>query len=277
MRRVVIGAWLGFGGVGCVLSGSEEMTYGEALEALQATVDSGKGEALVSEPIEITTQFTLGQAAADAAQELRDWVASQLPCAELSLDGATLTMDLGTLDDACTYQGKTYAGVIVLEVVSADADAVLVRHTWSSLTDGTLTADGSADVTWTQDAATERHVAHEIVWTDDTGRVIDARGDRTQRYLDEAAGIWGGFGESGTRDWNDSETGDWSLDIDGIEVRWQDPVPQAGVYTLLNPDSKTLTMAFERVDDDTIRVTMSGTRDDLVFDVSAWGVITEVE
>lgn len=276
MRRMIIGASL-VAGVGCAFEGSDEMTYGEALEALQATVDSGKGEALVSEPIEITTQFTLGQAAADAAQELRDWVASQLPCAELSLDGASLTMDLGTLDDACTYQGKTYAGVIVLEVVSADADAVLVRHTWSSLTDGALTADGSADVTWTQDTATERHVAHEIVWTDDTGRVIDARGDRTQRYLDESLGIWGGFGESGTRDWTDSETGEWSLDIDGIEVRWQDPVPQAGLYTLLNPDGKTLTMLFERLDDDTIRVTMTGTRDDLVFDVSAWGVITEVE
>ena len=45
-----------------------------------------------------------------------------------------------------------------------------------------------------------------------------------------------------------------------VEMRWADPVPQAGSYTLETPAGKTLSLGFSRVDADTISVTVTGPR-----------------
>ena len=51
-------------------------------------------------------------------------------------------------------------------------------------------------------------------------------------------------------------------------MRWDDPVPQAGRYTLATPFDKMLALDFARVDSDTIQVTVSGPRRSFSFDVS---------
>jgi hypothetical protein len=51
-------------------------------------------------------------------------------------------------------------------------------------------------------------------------------------------------------------------------MRWDDPVPQAGSYTLVTPDDKTLSLSFSRVDTDTIGVTVEGPKRSFSFDVS---------
>jgi hypothetical protein len=48
------------------------------------------------------------------------------------------------------------------------------------------------------------------------------------------------------------------LAIDGVQMRGQDPVPQAGRYSLVAPNGKDLQLLFERQDDDTILVTLDG-------------------
>ena len=62
---------------------------------------------------------------------------------------------------------------------------------------------------------------------------------------------------------------EWDLAIDGVQMRGQDPVPQAGTYTLTFPDGRELVLTFERIDEDTIRVTLTGTRVPHTIDVSS--------
>ena len=79
----------------------------------------------------------------------------------------------------------------------------------------------------------------------------------------------------GTRDWS-TEAGDWLLDIESVEMRGQDPVPQDGSYVLTTPEGDELVMVFERLDEDSIQVTVSGIRGgDRVWVVNSTGQIEE--
>lgn len=95
-------------------------------------------------------------------------------------------------------------------------------------------------------------------------------GDRTQSAL--AGGIAEGIREDGTRTWK-GDRGTWELGIDGVQMRWSDPIPQAGSYSLTTPYDKSVSMSFSRVDVDTIRVTVSGPKRDFSFTVSKAGSI----
>lgn len=56
-----------------------------------------------------------------------------------------------------------------------------------------------------------------------------------------------------------------------MQIRWADPVPQAGTYTLSNPAEKAITMTFSRVDDETIKVTVKSGDKSFDFDVKRIG------
>ncbi|MDP7111328.1 MAG: hypothetical protein QGH45_05165, partial [Myxococcota bacterium] len=75
MRETLIRGLLPLVLVGLSASCFEDrMTYGEALEAVAEAAVSAKGESMTQEIIEISTDFTLGAAAAEAAEELRGWL-----------------------------------------------------------------------------------------------------------------------------------------------------------------------------------------------------------
>ena len=103
------------------------------------------------------------------------------------------------------------------------------------------------------------------------GRSGTGSGDRTQRPL--AGGISEGFSVDGSRKWS-GKRGDWDLDIDGIEMRWTDPVPQAGSWVLTTPDEKVISLDFDRIDDDTIGVTASGGDRTIELQVSKLGAVS---
>lgn len=249
----------------------DRMTYGEALQAMSESATSAKGESMTQEIIEISTDFTIGGAVEDAAQELHDWLASQIECSEVTVDGATVTVDFGTLEDDCTYRDHTYAGLWTITVQSNRDDEVVVDHEWTDLTNGEVTLDGQAQVTWSEDDHSRR-VVHGVTWSDDE-RVIEASGDRLQTLLDPDAGLDAGIMVEGEREWV-SDGGTWTLDIDAVEMRGQDPVPQAGLYTLTTPDLDVVTLDFQRLDEDTIEATLACSWKTWVFHVSADGRIT---
>jgi len=246
----------------------EELTRAEAQEALDEVTLSTQAQALTYDSIDISTQFTIGGAVENAAQEIRDFMMSQASCNTVTVESGTVTIDYGTLNDDCLYKGRTYAGVHTITVVKTDMAELQVNHTWTDFTNGIVTVSGTATVTW---AGTEltRQVEHELNWqrTGDAGTSFTGRGDRTQRLLDTQQGISAGIQIDGSRDWTTSR-GQWTLNIDGIQVRPQDAVPQSGTYTLTNPDGKTLTLSFSRVDDTTIEVQVAGTRRDFTFNVT---------
>ena len=73
---------------------------------------------------------------------------------------------------------------------------------------------------------------------------------------------------NGERNWH-GPRGDWHLDIEDVEIRGQDPVPQAGSYHLTTPRDKDLSATFERIDDDTIQVTLQGPTRKMVFRITS--------
>lgn len=250
------------------------LTRAEARAALEETVRAARGEALTLGVVEVSTDFTLGEAAADAAETLRAWWASQAPCAVVTRDGATVTVDFGDLADDCTWDGRAYAGIAVFTLDRVNQDDALVTHEWLGFTDGVTTVDGLAEVTWTGGDDPSREVVHEAAWTSGDFAWVGS-GDRIQTLLDPAAGLAGGIGLDGERAW-ETDGGTWTLAIDGVEARPQDPVPQAGVYTLVTPAGKTLGLGFDRVDASTIAVTLTGVRGgDVVVMVTPTGAIDD--
>jgi len=257
---------------------SGQMTKLQALDALQRSSESSRGETATSEPIEVSTDFTIGEGLAAAAEELAAWWDSQAPCTEVSTVGTVTTLDFGDLSDNCTYNGHTYAGLVDIEVQLNSLTQAEVHHGWTGFTNGDVTVDGGALVTWDWDDTLTRSVQTEHTWTDNAeGDTVDVVGAHTFGLLDPAGvDVWQGMSLEGERTWTD-DSGDWVLDMSEVEFRLQDPVPQAGVWTLTSPEDKELVLTFARLDAATIEAVVTGVYGgDIVYHVTALG-IEEVE
>ncbi|HKO50532.1 MAG TPA: hypothetical protein VJV79_22570, partial [Polyangiaceae bacterium] len=227
-------------------------------------------ENLAAASVDISTNFTIGGALERAADELKTFVNSQLPCAEVTLQDATLTIEYGVNPGNCLYRGHAFSGTSAVTVGKNATNEVVVDHVWTQLSNGVVKLDGTARVTWNLSDKT-RHVAHDVQWTQlASGRSGRGTGDRSQKPL--AGGIAEGIQIDGSRSWT-GQRGTWDLAIDGVEVRWSDPVPQSGSYSLSTPFGKSVSMSFSRADDDTIKVTVTGPKRDFSFTVSKAGAI----
>lgn len=257
-----------------VAAGCQALTRAEAAEALEEAEVASQAQALTSSSVEISTNFTIGMAAEDAAMQLRSFVESQLPCAAITVEGATLTIEYGANPGSCVWQGQRYAGVHQISVMRNDMDDVVVSHRWEDFRNDTVSVTGTAMVTWSFEDPS-RHVVHELTWTRSSdGRMGTGSGDRVQRPLE--GGILTGFSVDGSRSW-EGESGLWTLDIDDVEMRWVDAVPQAGLYTLTTPAMKVLSLGFERVDETTIQVVITNGAREYDFDVTTLPAETETE
>lgn len=246
---------------------AEELTYGEAKEAVQEAALASEAAQIAEGTVEISTSFTLGKAAEEAAAEVRDYIQTQLPCAEVTLEDKTLTVEYGALPGDCAWHGRTITGTHIITFARTDG-TIEVSHEWQNVSNGRVEVDGTANVTWDLEDKS-RHVVHELTWTRlSDGRSATGSGDRVQSPLD---GEWkNGISVNGTRGW-EGERGTWALDINDVEWRWIDPVPQSGSYELTTPKDKTLTLSFSRVDENTIEVTVEGAKRDHKFRVTSVG------
>jgi hypothetical protein len=254
---------------GCPAQG---MTLEEAGQALDEVGIEAQASALTNGTIEISTNFTIGQAVEAAAQELKTFVETQLPCADITLENSTLTIEYGAKPGNCVYRGQTYSGIHSITVSKNDEGEVIVDHVWDDMKNQTVAVTGTAQVTWSfKDPS--RHVVHELEWT----RLSDNRkgvgtGDEIQKPL--PGGLIEGFSVNGERGW-DGQSGSWDLAINNVEVRWQDPIPQAGFYTLTAPSGKTATLTFTRIDEDSIEAKFVTGKNEWVFVVNKLGFIEE--
>ena len=256
-----------------VLTACEEkpLTWEEAKLAVEEAALASQAESFTAGSIEITSDFTMGEAVEAAAEQIRTFVETQLPCAEVTVTAGHVDIDYGAKPGDCTYRGHTYEGRQSV-TVSRNDDDVVVEHEWTDFTNGILSVTGTATVTYDLDDPS-RHVQHRLAWT----RLADGRsgvgnGDRTQRPL--GGDLLTGIVVDGTRSWEGTRGG-WYLSINSVEARWVDPVPQAGSYTLDTPFKKSVTMEFDRLDDNTIRVTVRGSGGrSFHFDVSRLGEVS---
>lgn len=251
----------------------QPMSAAEFSEAVEMIALSNRAEARSGEVVQISTDFTIGAAVEESLENLRAFYESQAPCADVTVAQRTLTLNFGVLGDGCEWNGATWTGVQTLTLAQPADGELTVTHGWQGLTDGDVQLDGAATVVWSAGDRT-REVVHDGVWTlDGTAMVVD--GERTERLLDEAAGVAGGIVIDGDRSWA-VEGAEWGLVHAGVEVRWEDPIPQGGTSILVNPDGKLLSAAFERQDADTIRMTLSNAGRQRAYDVSRSGAVLEV-
>jgi hypothetical protein len=249
----------------------DSLTGEEAQDGLEESSVDSQAAALTSASVEVSTDFTIGDAVEKAADHVRKFVNSQLPCADVSLEGSTLTIEYGALPGNCTFRGHKFQGTQTITLERNDDKEVLVKHTWKAFTNGRISVTGHADVTWNLKDPS-RHIVHELTWTRlSDGRTGKGSGDRTQRPL--SGGLEEGIEVDGTRSW-EGKRGKWDLDINHIEMRWVDSAPQAGSLVLTTPKGKEITLVFEREDDDTINVTATGGQRNILLKINKLGLIS---
>ena len=243
----------------------QALTQAEAELTLDESQASSHADGLIAFNLEISTDFTLGRAARDAASEIHDTIAQNLPCAAVALAESTVSVEWGVNPGTCSGRERELSGHSSITVEKNEDDQVLVHHEWVDLSNGVVSVTGTADVTWDFDL-TQRHVVHSTDWIYlPTGRQGHGEGDRVQTPL--AGGVAEGVRIQGTRSWT-GEKGRWDLTIDGVEIAWTDPAPRAGTYRLATPFDKSVSLGFARADEDTISVTVTGPKRSFSFDVS---------
>lgn len=226
---------------GCL--GAGVLSPAEARDAVVESAIDAQAAGLTSSTIEITTTFTLGDGVKRAADELREFLEQNLPCAAISLSEATLTVDYGAAGGGCLHRGQTITGRHAITVVKAEPGEIDVRHQWTALSNGRVEVSGEAHVTWSA-SDVSRRVVHSLEWTRlADGRAGSSAGEREQRPLE--GGVAEGILVQGSRIWTGAR-GTWHLDIEGVEVRWSDPVPSAGTYLLEAPRGGMVSMTFSR-------------------------------
>jgi hypothetical protein len=245
------------------------LTLGEAQDAKDESALATEVSALVAGDVELQTGVTLGDRAETALEAYRAFYESQIPCADVGLMDQTLSVTFGA-EGTCTWQGKTWTGTRTIKVVDFSADEAHLQHGWAEVSNGSVTVSGTADVTWTpsEDSVVERRVEHELTWSKvgvEGERV--GTGSRVQTLIDPSQGIAGGIEINGNRSWT-SPKGLWDMSIEKAQLRPQDPLPQSGVYEIVNPKEKTLRLEFSRVDDNTINVEVTAGKISFDFDVS---------
>lgn len=247
------------------------MTQAEAKLALEESTVDSQAAALTTSSVEISTNFTIGKAVNEAAAELKTFIASQMPCADIVLADAKLTITYGAKPGECKYKGHEFSGTHAVTVTKND-DVIEVDHEWTDLSNGLVKVSGTAHVTWDFDDKTRR-VEHDLTWTRlKDGRTGRGTGDRLQRPL--AGGLVEGIQVDGSRTWTGS-AGKWDLAIEGVQMRWEDPVPQAGTYRLATPKGRSLELSFTRLDADSIEVKLKNGGREFKFVVNSVGDVND--
>jgi hypothetical protein len=267
--------------LGCDISLTADQTASEMSDALDETRVQSQALTLAtssatitkkegSNTVDVETTFTLGEAVNDRLEKIKEFIQSQVDCAAFTIGGGgTLTVEYGAIAGKdCEYLGQTYSGTHSIKVNKVSEDEVVINHVWQALSNQKVTVSGKATVTWNKKDKSRR-VQHDLRWQgngslDDRGGV--GTGDRTQTALE--GGWLEGIRVDGEHAWKGKD-GKWRLDINTIEMRWVDPVPQNGLWELTTPyNDKQLIINFERTDDDTIQITASSGGRTYTFDVT---------
>jgi hypothetical protein len=140
-----------------------ELTREEAASSLAEAALEAEAAQIVSAPIEVGTNFTIGQAISTAASELRRTLERELPCANVTLDAATVVTDWGVRSGCAAASGGALTGRSTLTITRNDAGAVVVTHAYQDLSNGRVRVNGSARVTWSA-ADTSRRIEHALEW-----------------------------------------------------------------------------------------------------------------
>jgi hypothetical protein len=252
------------------------LTAQEAREAVERMGEMTRADLLTVHVVEVSTDGTVGDRIEERQQRMRAFFASQAECSTVTLEGDTVILDFGTLEDECVFRGHTYAGVDAITYEQdLELDRLNVRHEFEGFTNGELTLDGELGVRWNEQTDVRR-VASDYTLTDFEGaELVTVQSDHTMTRLDPAQSFWeGGVGLEGSREWTINGRS-WTAEMRGIEVLMTDPAPMAGTLRLTNPDGDQMDIRY-RKDDDVIFARVIGVDGQVwVFVIHSDGEILE--
>jgi hypothetical protein len=237
-------------------------------DALDESIADSEGIAFTAAAIELGGIFTMGQSAEASALQLHDLMSSQLGCAGLTLDHATLIVEYAS----CNFMPNVFAGTHTVLIEEDGPSQLRVTHRWDKLSNGNIEINGSALVTWSE-ADPVRHVIDQYTWVrPKDGRMGVGGGDRRQAAL-EGHTVFDGLRVDGTRSW-EGQNGHWDLTMDGIQIRWVDPVPFTGLWMLRTPDNRMVTFEFARIDAENIGIDVTSGKLVLALNVDKLGFVS---
>jgi hypothetical protein len=235
------------------------LTETEAREAVWQVNRISRPDAASAEVIDLSTDITIGDRIDLITDRWQEFWENQAPCNTVTFAGNIVTIDFGTLEDACVFDGHTYAGIDTItltQILDFDAD-LRVDHDWDGFTNGTVTMTGHTGVYWNGEGARHSELDYVVTnFVDDTS--IEVVGQQTIRRLDEALPVAeGGFQLDGDRTWDDG-SGAWTMELNELSLLVDDASPHAGDVVITGPQGKQMTIAFSRVDDDTTQAIVTG-------------------
>ncbi len=240
--------------VSCTEQASGPFSSGEARTAVETVTLEAQGEGLALGTIDLGTKVTAGASGAQALEDVRAFVATQVPCASVAVGLGVVVVDFGASSSSCAYRGHTLTGQQVIKVVRTNANAMEVDHAWKDLSDGKTKVGGTAQVTWT-DGSPSRKVTHDLTWTRiSDGRTVHGTGDAT--FGPASSG--GDVKIVGSRAF-DTAGSHWEMATTvGITLAWASPVLPSGGWTVVTPWDKNLILGFNPRDATHVRVTVGG-------------------
>lgn len=256
-------------GLACAGSASGGVSVEDAELALHESALTAQLDAVMASAADVSSHFAVGQSLDEAARQLASYLRGQLPCAAITQHANTLDIVYDAASTACSYRGHSWSGHQTLQILRNADNEVSVHQALEDLRSENLALSGSADVTWSRTSGS-RHVVHSLTFETlsgpNRGQIRHSIGDTTQTTTDDTVRI------NGMREWS-SDLGPYTLDMFAVEQRFADCVPQSGAYELTTPTGEPLSLAFGRIDTDTIRVTVQGAQQALTFVVRGDGSI----
>jgi hypothetical protein len=237
--------------------------------AVQESALTAQLDSLIADAADRNSRFDIGQGFEAAAEQLKTQLNHELPCAAVTRQGSELRIVYDAAGTGCSWRGRALAGQHTVRVMRNADTEVGVHHELTDYREGKLSLTGSADVTWSR-ISKSRRVLHTVTFAvlsgESAGVTGQSTGDSTQLTFE------GGVRINGLRDWQSSR-GFYSLEMQAIEQRFADSVPQLGAYQLTLPTDDALTLAFGRIDTDNIGVTVQGAQRELSFVVHPDGSV----
>jgi hypothetical protein len=259
----------------CLVAGCGRVSREDAEDALDQAALATQAQLLMD------TIVALGEGAPrtvtpeSAARALAAQLDRLIDCADASAEADKVLVDFGTPDRPCEFGGRALSGCAELRILENTAERLVIDHYWvqgartvcheDDFSDGALTVDGTATVTWTGPPGARDIVQHDVVWRPtQSGRTVAATGTLSAA----AQGDAGALRLTGSQTWA-TEGADWQLESVDILVAPDDFLPTEGTHVVTNPAGEPISIRYSRSEDGHTTVAVEGGGSSFSFDVFA--------
>jgi hypothetical protein len=269
MLRSMIGlVCLGSALMGCNYDGPYQNRHQDFLTSV---VDLGAHSQRAISKTELGSNiFGRNEALDITAQEIAAFVETQVPCAAVTVSDATVNVEYGVNEGSCSFRGNELEGTHTITVTKNDTNEAVVSHTWNTSSDG-RNFEGTATVTvnWIGLERTVHFMTGEV----DSEGSISVQAEHSWVVTPLASGKEYLLDEPPVYCVNGCTN-----EFVGAEFRWGDSVPQKGTFagfyaSIGNGGGGNYTIKFERLDETTIKATVTLDNQAKAFHVSSDGII----